>query len=171
MPQATTQAKAPRLRSLGPKDGRPEKATRCQAFDVTLEIQRLTDRFNALDELNPGKDFTAENYIDSETKDVESRINILREYLSLMRANSLAGALGQLRELLLLCDQETRVKSDEPDAVAAYLAMSRLCYSIEAAMRHVAGRQADSVRILERHLDSNEPYENRLELIGHRGAL
>ncbi len=134
------------------------------AVEIAMQIVRLETRFNELDAASVSPDARQDALLSAnifrEFDEIHQRLEICRDYLSLVNCTSIAGAAAQLRQLNSLFDPD--LEYDEQEQKRRDLKISRLCYSIDSALRRVIGEDMSrKIGLMEPSLNPSMSYHER----------
>lgn len=135
---------------------------------AATEIKRLSERRQDLDHL-PTAIGTEGIYRGSEKDDLDDRINIIRWFLSVMPAKSLAGCVAQLTEMGAIADLAFGITAEDDDAKTDGMRYRRMAFSVEKYLISLLPNDlAEKVAIDHENLNPWRPYQERLAIIAER---
>ena len=127
----------------------------------------MEDRHHQLDS-QPQAIGSAQIYRESEMANLDDRIAIARDYLSVSKATSLSGALVQLNEALVVVDIINATVGDHEEE---HRKLRRLLTSILGAVRASAPPGVVArVPSWDDHLDPFLPHEQALRMVAREAA-
>lgn len=134
------------------------------------EIRKLNERLSVLGGIPHGDDIE-HTYRAAEISDLYDRLDAFRSLMTVLKADTLTAAMGQVEEVFRIVNDIDGLQFSEGEAAEKQRALRRCLYSIAGAVRqHLPPEDAANFSDMEDHLNPWLGYERQVEIIRDRRA-